>query len=643
MRADRRVEIVGEDRLARALIDRLPSLLPGTTIGRPPSEAASRAPCVLVTRLDRERELRPWLRQRRDLLTVGSWRGLVYIGPFRVGTERGCFSCLVSRVAGTPHGPEREPSDAVSPEPAASPSSWSPLCLSTVPALVSVELGERLRHARPRTSSGVLVADGESGAVSFETLIPSSTCPVCGGEDDGGRPLWSRSGRDALPCDGRRLRTSDARALSRTIEPLYLNPRIGLVHEVQIDLQSPYGACYIDLPLQRRRAEPCIGRGTTYAKARAVALLESLERYCGWNRGGPRPIVTAPYEEVQAQAVHPPSLGLHPDRCYDEPDYRFVRFDPRLPVDWVWGHSLGRDAPILVPARHAFYGHGADRSPAFAMEVSNGCALGATLDEAVIHGLLELVERDSFLLTWYRRLALPEVSTGDIPDREVAEMLRRAELVTDSSIRIFLSTREHGIPSLFGVATGHRPDGPRTLAAAASHPNLVEALRSLLYELSGLTLRMQSILLERREEARAMLDDSGLVRGMEDHALVNCLPEARRRFAFLLESGGDRLSFPAAMALGGPPWPEALDLRQAFSRLTAAILGLGLDVVVVDQTMSELAPAGLHCVKVMVPGLLPMTFGHRYRRTSSLPRLLAHDPLARAAPDEVGVVPHPFP
>jgi hypothetical protein len=42
----------------------------------------------------------------------------------------------------------------------------------------------------------------------------------------------------------------------------------------------------------------------------------------------------------------------------------------------------------------------------------------------------------------------------------------------------------------------------------------------------------------------------------------------------------------------------------------------------VDQTTPEHAASGLSCVKVLSPGLLPMTFGHHLRRVNGLDRAL---------------------
>jgi ribosomal protein S12 methylthiotransferase accessory factor len=83
------------------------------------------------------------------------------------------------------------------------------------------------------------------------------------------------------------------------------------------------------------------------------------------------------------------------------------------------------------------------------------------------------------------------------------------------------------------------------------------------------------------------------------------------------------------------------DILQVFRRLN-------LDVIVVDQTTPELLRNGLYCVKVLIPGMLPMTFGHRLARLEGLDRVLrvpvelgyAKQPLTR---EQLNPHPHPFP
>jgi ribosomal protein S12 methylthiotransferase accessory factor len=141
-----------------------------------------------------------------------------------------------------------------------------------------------------------------------------------------------------------------------------------------------------------------------------------------------------------------------------------------------------------------------------------------------------------------------------------------------------------------------------------------------------------------------MLDDPTLIRRMEDHSLVGALPEARGRYSFLLDRQSPTLALAEIPGTVVEHDPDIRgDLRQAVDDLLAA----GLEVLVVDQTMPELSRNRLHCVRVVVPGLAPMTFGQINRRTVGLPRLtdgtgVPYD--SQLAPgEEVGVVPHPFP
>lgn len=75
--------------------------------------------------------------------------------------------------------------------------------------------------------------------------------------------------------------------------------------------------------------------------------------------------------------------------------------------------------------------------------------------------------------------------------------------------------------------------------------------------------------------------------------------------------------------------------------------GEGMEVIVVDQTAPEHRAAGLHCCRVLIPGTLPLTYGHWRRRLRNLPRLrtlpyrLGHTQAPLAA-SSVNQLPHPF-
>jgi ribosomal protein S12 methylthiotransferase accessory factor len=141
-----------------------------------------------------------------------------------------------------------------------------------------------------------------------------------------------------------------------------------------------------------------------------------------------------------------------------------------------------------------------------------------------------------------------------------------------------------------------------------------------------------------------MLSDSLSVETMDQHAALYAHPAARPRADFLSGEGpGVTLESVAAQAA----WPSGDDLSADLDELVGRYLATGLDVIAVDTTSTEQAAGRFASAKVIVPGALPMTFGHRFRRTTGLPRLHTVPRLLgfrdRDTPlDELNPFPHPF-
>lgn len=621
--------------LSRFLLDRLTA--PGLA-----SRPVPRPVTIMVTRLDR---VDGRTAAEAPVLPVGYWRALVFVGPWWWPGLVGCPRCLATRTATTALGPDQNRDSMVSPanEPEMT-DAYGPAAMNVVAELVRTELDRSPPpdQATLDRAEDVYVVDTNTLEVDRQFLLPDSLCSVCGPARRDTLPSFTPGDTpiSKLGPSTMRTRAVDHGELGHS----YVSSRIGLFTEIWHDLQSPFGACSVRLPSRGGAREPAIGRAGTFRDSRSIALLEGLERYAGMLCGGRRRVVRASYSEVADQAVYPPDLGLHPDASYRSENFRYRAFSADLAVDWVQAYSFATGGPKLVPERAAFWGPRADGGPSFFFDTSNGCALGSCTEEAVLHGLRELAERDSFLMTWYRRLALPEVDLRDVSDPELRGLLRRCELFTGHRFRAFVSTMEYGIPSLWLTALGQDPDGPAVLAGAAAHPDPRQALLGGLHELVGLILSIRHSYPERRADVLPMLDDPSRLRRMEDHAMLACLPEAQDRFAFLLNRDTD----PIPLAeVAGTVRDDERDIRQDLTRAVESILTSGMDVLVVDQTMPELRRTGMVCVKVLVPGLVPVTFGHLNRRTEHLPRLTESfsPPYSGLGPDPAWIdqVPHPFP
>src|SRR5262249_16463979 len=94
-------------------------------------------------------------------------------------------------------------------------------------------------------------------------------------------------------------------------------------------------------------------------------------------------------------------------------------------IDWTPAWSLDSDESRLVPLAYCYAETPTDSGRVFCDHNPNGTASGNCLEEAILHGFLELVERDAAAIWWYNELPQPAVALaafGDpFFDRLVAE------------------------------------------------------------------------------------------------------------------------------------------------------------------------------------------------------------------------------
>ena len=174
---------------------------------------------------------------------------------------------------------------------------------------------------------------------------------------------------------------------------------------------------------------PSGGRGVTEGEARASALGEAVERYCG-TRQGDEPTVRGSLREFGRQALHPNACLLFDERQYRDRDRwnagcaRFHqmpdRFDETAVIDWTPVWSLRTGEPRLLPTSMLYYHPRAEREPGGLGADSNGNAAGASLEDAIVRGFLELVERDAVALWWYNRIRQPGVCLRSFEDPSIA-------------------------------------------------------------------------------------------------------------------------------------------------------------------------------------------------------------------------------
>lgn len=472
-------------------------------------------------------------------------------------------------------------------------------------------------------------------------FLPDPLCSVCGQLPDDtsieAEILLQPSPK--INADSYRCRSIDN--LKDVLVEDYLDYRTGILNGKRFNLESPFADTSVNLPLFKEDVATG-GRSHSYAESELSAILEGLERYCGLAPRNKRTVIHDSFHNLSNQALNPLKVGLHAKEQYERPDFPFQPFDPDHSIDWVWGYSFLQERPILVPQWLAYYNSGC--KDGFVYETSNGCALGGSLEEAIFYGILEVVERDSFLMTWYAQLPVPRFDPYSTDDQELRLMVDRLQAVAGYDLNLFNTTMENGIPSVWVVAKNKKQKGVNLICAAGAHLDPIRAVKSTIHELTGTLLMLDKKFEANQKKVEQMLHDPFLVQQMEDHSMLYNLPQAQKRLQFLLDENRPLRTFDEEYkwkARHADLTDDLKDILQVFRRLK-------LDVIVVNQSRPEVSRNGLHCVKVLIPGMLPMTFGHHFTRLVGMERVLR-------VPVELGYVkqpltlkklnphPHPFP
>ncbi|NEU32503.1 TOMM precursor leader peptide-binding protein [bacterium LRH843] len=513
--------------------------------------------------------------------------------------------------------------------------------LSQMATLICSEVQGVLQGEPSNLEERLFITNLRTLTNSSHLFLPDSSCPICSSLPDDTSELAQIRLESSPKINGGDYRCRSVDELKTVLVKDYLDNRTGVMNGKMQDYTLPFADVLVNMPLFGAD-EGVAGRTNSYEMSELTAILEGLERYCGIQPRGKRTVVRDSYHNLEDKALNPARVGLHEKDQYEKPHFPFKLFNPDEPMNWVWGYSILQERPILIPELLAYYSLGYGQG--FVYETSNGCALGGSLEEAIFHAIMEVVERDSFLLTWYARLPLPRIDLSSARDKEIQLMVDRLREVAGYDVHFYNSTMEHEIPSVWAVAKNRRSKGMNLICAAGANPDPVRAVKSTLYELAGMMFRFDEKLEENRRKYEGMLQDPFAVRTMEDHGMLYGLEEAEERLDFLLDD--DRPLRTFADEFKQPP--ANTDLKDDLQDILNRFHRLNLEVIVVDQTTPIIKRNGLFCVKVLIPGMLPMTFGHHLTRVNGLERVLMvpkqlgfmKEPLSY---EQLNPYPHPFP
>ncbi|MDR2623403.1 MAG: YcaO-related McrA-glycine thioamidation protein [Methanobrevibacter sp.] len=177
------------------------------------------------------------------------------------------------------------------------------------------------------------------------------------------------------------------------------------------------------------------GKGATKIQAKASAMMEGFERYSAEKQNiDNEKIIKEAYQKIE-NPIELNNLNV-PKVDYDIDE-----------VEWVESTEINSGKKYHVPSNSVFHPYSSSSSFKLFRSNTNGLASGNVLEEAVLHGIFEVVERDAWSIFELTRLNNKEVELNDFKNPLIDEML---EKFTNSNIEIKLMdlTADVNIPTI---------------------------------------------------------------------------------------------------------------------------------------------------------------------------------------------------
>jgi thiazole/oxazole-forming peptide maturase SagD family component len=312
----------------------------------------------------------------------------------------------------------------------------------------------------------------------------------------------------------------------------------------------------------------------------SVALKKLASEVIEWNSWGFLPVTKAKMKDLN-NAIHPLKILDYGSR--DLSKRGVSPFKKDVLYEWVKGHSLETGKEFFVLADLVLYPYRSKHR--YASANSSGCAAYFDKETAIKHALLELVERDAFMIWWLNRLDMPTITKDSLPE----EYRRRIKVIEKLGYEIVVKDITLDLTPVIFIAA--RKGDEIFTCSQSSGESFEESLNKALGEMETTVVFYENY----HKSKKIKLED---VKGPRDHGNLYRMPEFIKETSFVFETNNE-VTFNNTS--------KHFDVRQILKEK-------GFDIIVIDATDYQPLIKNVekrYVVKTIVPGLVPITFGYK--------------------------------
>ncbi len=383
------------------------------------------------------------------------------------------------------------------------------------------------------------------------------------------------------------------------------------------------------------------------------SIAEGIERYL-WKTSEDfykGKIIYSTYEKLKKKALDIFLLAGFSEK--DKEENNILSFDKSSYFGWTKVFSLLSGKKIYCPIQllsHRYsklkiqsLENSQEGEPLLRWSVSTGLATGRSIQEAVVKGILEIIERDAFMITYLNKLSPPQIDLKYLSeqDEDIGKILKSfrryrlkitlLQIPTDFPVFIFMAliTDCPGMTPALTIGTSTDFDIKKCLLDA-----LAESLSI------RLALRMNPSFFKESFDPKRI--------NREGRLFYWSNPENLPKINFLFKGVPKKIELPAETKffnLSVKEKNEHLKIyySEKLKELKESLRQLNYDGCYTEITPKEINNVGLYCAVTVIPELQPMHLDERIpyfsgQRLKEVPAELGYQPA-----EKINTEPHPFP
>lgn len=391
---------------------------------------------------------------------------------------------------------------------------------------------------------------------------------------------------------------------------------------------------------------------TESSRALWRALGEMVERHLWSTTDITQKNIRCSIRKMGNRGLHLKKLAGFSEKQMSE--HKELQYSEETVFTWIRGYSLTRRISVWYPAQLASstyarrigterpynekYAQNPSYEPLLRWPVTTGLGTGRTVRDALVSGILEVIERDAFMITYLNMLTPPSINLDSIAihDKYFGQTLGQLARYKLEPHLLLLPT-DFPLTIVLSVLIDRTGRGPAiTVGASADFDPITAAQDALSESIIVRTGKTREIYQEnyvpRPDQEKGFMDRARRLQYWARQGQLHALD-------FLLK--GPQIDIPYAGTSSREPHNRYTS--RELNALVRACRRLGQEAVYVELSSKETCAAGFRTVHVTMPSMQPVHMNERIpyfggARLYEVPRTLGYTPA-----QVLNTTPHPFP